>query len=684
MTKEEAKQKIRKLSSLINDHNYRYYVLSDPKISDYDFDMMLEELIKLENEYPDFFEPDSPTQRIGGYITKDFVTVKHKYPMLSLGNTYSEKEIIDFDKRVKKTIGEKFDYVCELKYDGVAIGLTYINGLLHTAVTRGDGIQGDDVCANVKTIRTIPIKLMGDDYPDEFEIRGEIFIPLNAFEKINKERINNGETAFANPRNSASGSLKMQDSSLVAKRPLECCLYNIIGEYLSYDNHYDNLQKAKKWGFKISNYIAKCNGVEEIFEFINYWNNERKNLNFDIDGVVIKVNSYALQKKLGYTAKSPRWAIAYKFKAERAITELLSISYQVGRTGAITPVANLLAVQLAGTIVRRASLHNADIMQKLDIRIGDHVFVEKGGDIIPKIIAVDLSKRQADAMPEIFINKCPECNSLLSRKEGEVHHYCLNDSDCPPQIKGKLEHFISRKAMNIESLGEGKIEILYDHNMLRTVADLYNLGFEELFGLEKTHEATENKKEKKTSFREKTVKNILNGIEESKKVPFERVLFALGIRYVGETVAKKLAYHYKNINALQSITFEELVLVDEIGEKIAESIIQYFSVERNLNLIRRLQANGLQFEVSSTSGFIIENKFNGSTFVVSGVFESLSRSEIKKLIEEYGGRNLSSISSKTNYLLAGSNMGPSKLKKAKELGIQVISEEEFKEMIGLQ
>lgn len=682
MNKEEAKERIRELTKLINEHNYRYYVLSQPSISDYDFDMLLEELINLEKEYPEFAEPDSPAQRVGGSVTKEFKTVRHKYPMLSLGNTYSEDEVIEFHKRIKKTIEEDFEYVCELKYDGVAIGLTYVDGYLKTAVTRGDGIQGDDVTTNVKTIKTIPIRLRGNGYPEDFEIRGEIFLPRAEFEKINNERIANEEVPFANPRNSASGSLKMQDSSAVAKRSLDCCLYHLLGEELPHDNHYDNLQAAKKWGFKISKYIAKCKNIDDIFEYINYWEKERSSLNFDIDGIVIKVNSYKLQNKLGYTSKSPRWAIAYKFKAERLTTKLLSIGYQVGRTGAVTPVANLEPVQLAGTTVKRASLHNADIMEKLDVRIGDHVFVEKGGDIIPKIVGVDYSKRPKNTVKSKFIESCPECNNKLRRKVGEAQHYCPNDSGCPPQIKGKLEHFISRKAMNIDSLGEGKIEILYDHGMVKNAADLYKLGFEELYGLEKTYEATEDRKEKKISFREKTVNNILKGIEESKKVSFERVLYALGIRYVGETVAKKLAYYFKNIEALMNATYEELVEVDEIGQRIAESVINYFRNYENLQLIRRLQAHGLNFEIKDEDR-ITENKLEGVSFVVSGVFDSFSRDEIKRIIDKYGGKNLSAVSSKTNYLLAGKNMGPAKLKKAVDHGVTIISEEEFKEMVGI-
>ncbi len=681
MNKEEAKNRIKELTEQIREHNYQYYVLSSPVISDYDFDMLLEELIKLEKQYPEFAKPDSPTQRVGGDITKEFKQVKHKYPMLSLGNTYSESEIKDFDTRVKKNIAEDVEYVCELKYDGLSINLIYINGFLKQAVTRGDGFQGDDVTANVKTIKSIPLKLKNNDYPEEFEMMGEIYMPRNSFERLNEERIEIGETPFANPRNAASGSLKMQDSSEVAKRHLDCILYYLFGENIPFQTHYENLMKAKQWGFKISNNIKKCKNIAEIFDFINYWDTARKNLPFNIDGVVIKVNSYEQQQKLGYTAKSPRWAIAYKFKTERVSTRLLSIDYQVGRTGSITPVANLEPVQLGGTTVKRASLHNADIIKKLDVRIGDIVYVEKGGEIIPKIVGVDISQRQKNSKPVKFIDKCPECGTTLIRKEGEANHYCPNENECPPQIKGKLEHFISRKAMNIDSLGQGKIQILYDNNLVKNIADLYDLSYEDLFGLEKIYKEVKNKKEKKISFKEKTANNILKGIESSKQVSFQRVLYSLGIRYVGETVAKKLANHYKNIDNLMNANFEELTNVEEIGEKIAESIINFFKNEKNKTIIERLKNKGLQFKIKQANDIIKKNKLNGKSFVVSGIFKNFSRDEIKKTIEENGGKNISSISSKTDFVLAGDKMGPAKKIKAEKLGIPIISEDDFLNMI---
>jgi len=676
MTTEEAKRRIKQLTEELREHNYSYYILSSPSISDYEFDKLMDELIGLENKYPEFASLDSPTQRVGGQITKEFESVVHKYPMQSLSNTYSEGDVMDFDKRVKKIITEQLEYVCELKFDGVAIGLRYINGSLSKAVTRGDGIQGDDVTTNIKTIRSVPLCLKGD-YPDDFEIRGEIFIPFEGFKKLNADREEIGLPSFANPRNSASGSLKMQDSSEVAKRPLDCFLYNVLGENLPYNNHYDNLIKAREWGLKISTYIAKCRDIDEIFEFISYWDHARKELPFDIDGIVIKVNSISQQELLGSTAKSPRWAIAYKFRAEQASTRLISIVYQVGRTGAITPVANLLPVPLAGTIVKRASLHNADIVAKLDIRIKDFVYVEKGGEIIPKIIGVDLSKRLSDSKPVDFITNCPECNTPLMRKEGEATNYCPNETGCPPQIKGRLEHFISRKAMNIDSLGEGKIEMLYDNDLVHDVADLYELTYERLFGLEKIFDATDDKKEKKISFQEKTANNILRGIENSREVPFTRVLFALGIRYVGETVAKKLAIHYNDIDLLMRADFYELMLVDEIGEKIAESIINYFRNEKNLELINRLKASGLQFKIRKEDIDHVSDILDNKSIVVSGVFTRFSRNELKKLIEDHGGRNVSGVSAKTDFLLAGVNVGPKKLEKAKELGVQIISEQEF-------
>ena len=678
---EKAKFRIDQLVEELNLHNYNYYVVDKPVISDYEFDILLKELSDLENKYPQFLLPHSPTQRVGGEIIKSFVQVKHKYPMLSLANTYSEEELKDFDNRIRKLIPDTdFEYVCELKYDGVAIGLTYINGELYQAVTRGDGTQGDDVTANVRTIKSIPLKLKGD-YPPEFEIRGEIILPHAGFEKMNAERLEIGEDAFANPRNAASGSLKMQDSKEVARRPLDCFLYFLLGENLPFASHYENLIKAREWGFKIPNYIVKCNRIEEVFDFINFWDDARKDLPFDIDGIVIKVNDYNLWQQLGFTAKSPRWAISYKFKAERVATTLLSVDFQVGRTGAVTPVANLKAVQLAGTLVKRASLHNADFISNMDIRLGDTVFVEKGGEIIPKIVGVDESKRGSEMFPFSFIENCPECGSKLFRKEGEAAYYCLNENECPPQIKGKLHHFIHRKAMNIESLGEGKIEVLFDNKLVMNVADLYELDYQQLIGLEKKI-VSEDGKTKIISFRQKTVENILKGIEASKSIAFESLLFALGIRFVGETVAKKLASHFRNIDNLMKATYEELITVDEIGDKIAGSLLEYFKEPKNIAIIERLKSKNLQFEIKENIALKLSNKLNGASFVVSGVFEKFSRDEIKNLIEQNGGKNVGSISSKTSYVLAGDKMGPEKRKKAEELSIPIISENDFITMIS--
>lgn len=679
MTKEEARQKIEKLSTEIDKHNHRYYVLSQPIIADYEFDMLLEELIKLETSFPELKKPDSPTQRVGGDITKDFRQVVHKYPMLSLGNTYSEAEILEFDQRIRKSLTENFEYVCDLKFDGVAIGLTYIDGILTQAVTRGDGNQGDDVTANVKTIRSIPLKLQGN-YPKEFEIRGEIFYPHEGFKKLNEDRIEIGESPFANPRNAASGTLKMQDSAEVAKRPLECSLYLMYGEELPHINHYDNLQEARKWGFNISNNFAICLNTAEIFEFIDDWNENRKTLPYDIDGVVIKINSLQQQKQLGFTAKSPRWAIAYKFKTERALTELLSIDYQVGRTGSITPVANLRPVLLLGTIIKRASLHNSDIIEQLDVRIGDQVYIEKGGEIIPKIVSVNLSKRKPDTKPVTYITHCPECNTELYRNEGEANHYCPNYTQCPPQIKGKLEHFISRKAMNIDSLGEGKIEILYNNGLVHDLSDLYKLTYESILGLEKTFPASEGKKIRKISFKQKTAQNIINGIEKSKEAPFEKVLFALGIRFVGEIVARNLVRHFQTIDALMMADYETLISVEDIGERIAKSIIEYFSMDANINLIKRLKEHQLNFSLTNQAN-LLSNQLEGKIFVVSGVFENYSRDRLKELIQLHGGQNTGSISAKTTYVLAGENMGPAKLSKANKLGVPIISIDEFEAMI---
>lgn len=681
MDKSTASKRIDELSKELHEHNFKYYVLSSPSISDYEFDMKLKELEKLENEFPEFTDPNSPTKRVGGDITKEFRQVKHQYPMLSLGNTYSREEVVDFINRIKKAIPGEVEYVCELKYDGVAIGLRYENGLLYMAVTRGDGEQGDDVTTNVKTIKSIPLRLQGDDYPASFEIRGEIMMPYSSFEKLNRIKAENGETPFANPRNSASGSLKMQDSAEVAKRDLDCFLYFILGENLPFDNHFDNLTAARKWGLKVPEYITRCKTIDEIFDFINHWDKARTDLEFDIDGVVIKVNSYAQQQELGTTAKSPRWAIAYKFKAEQAETKLNSIDYQVGRTGAVTPVANLEPVLLAGTTVKRASLHNADIIAKLDVRIGDTVKVEKGGEIIPKIVGVDLLKRKPGTQKVAFTQTCPECGTTLIRKEGEAAHYCPNDEGCPPQIKGKLEHFISRRAMDIDSLGEGKIELLYDKELVRNAADLYDLKFDQVLGLEKVYPADLEKKERTVSFREKTTENILKGIEASRKVPFPRLLYALGIRYVGETVARKLAEHFKSMDALMQAGFDDLVAVHEIGERIAESVINYFQKENHREMIRRLKDHELQMEIEETElpkGGVLD----GKTFVVSGVFRHFSRDGIKETIEQHGGKNVGSVSGNTDYLVAGDKMGPAKRTKAEKLGVKIISEDDFREMIG--
>ncbi len=681
MKKEEAKKRIEELSSELHRHNYQYYVLSTPAISDFEFDMKLKELEKLEAEFPDLTYSNSPTKRVGGEVTKEFRQVKHTYPMLSLGNTYSESEIVDFITRIKKIISEDVEYVCELKYDGVAIGLKYENGKLTNAVTRGDGVQGDDVTTNVKTIKSIPLQLQGEDYPNIFEIRGEVLMPHKSFEKLNQGRISRNETPFANPRNAASGSLKMLDSAAVAKRHLDCYLYFVLGEDLPFNNHYDNLVAARKWGLKVPNYIAKCKTTDEIIDFINYWDKARSQLNFDIDGVVIKVNSYAQQQQLGFTAKSPRWAISYKFKAEQVSTKLLSIHYQVGRTGAVTPVANLKPVLLAGTMVKRASLHNADIISKLDVRIGDTVFVEKGGEIIPKILGVETAVRDLFSIPVEFVRTCPECGTQLIRREGESAHYCPNEEGCPPQIKGKLEHFISRKAMNIDSLGEGKIGLLFDKNLIVNVADLYDLKYDQIFGLEKIYAADLEKKERKVSFREKATKNILKGIEASKNVSFPRVLFALGIRYVGETVAKKLTEHFQSMDALMSATYESLVDVHEIGDRIAESVINYFENENHREIINRLKQQGIKMEIEDVVG-LKSQKFEGKTFVVSGVFQNFSRNSIKEAIAENGGKNVSSVSGNTNFLVSGDKMGPAKRAKAEKSGVKIITEEEFTEMLN--
>ena len=682
MTADEAKKKITELTGEIDRHNYRYYVLSDPEITDHEFDALLHELIRLEEQFPELISPGSPTQRVGTDLTREFAQVSHKYPMLSLGNTYSTDEIADFDGRVRKLLGdEEPEYICELKFDGVAIGLTYINGKLARAVTRGDGTRGDDVTTNVKTIKSIPLNLF-NGFPEEFEIRGEIFMPRASFDKLNEEREEIGLPLFANPRNAASGSLKMQDPTEVAKRNLDSYLYFMLGDNLPADNHYQSMQKAKEWGLKISPYIVKCQTLEEIFSFIEVWNTGRKELPFDIDGIVIKVNSYRQQELLGYTAKSPRWAIAYKFKAERVSTPLLSIDYQVGRTGTVTPVANLKPVFLAGTTVKRASLHNADIIKKLDLHAGDHVFIEKGGVIIPKVISADPGHRAVNAKEIEFISHCPECGTQLERQEGEAAWYCPNDTGCPPQIKGRLEHFISRKAMNIDSLGEGKVELLYDKGLVHNVADLYDLTFDQLIGLEKVYESEDGLKERRISFREKTVNNILAGLVQSLASPFERVLYAIGIRFVGETVAKKLAFHFGTIDAIMQAGYNELKEVEEIGEKIAGSVVAFFSNPSSQEIIQRLRQKGIRFETDQTGTAIIDNLLDGKTFVISGVFQNYSREQLKEMIEKYGGKNTGSVTGKTDFLLAGEGIGPAKKKKAAELGGHIISEQEFLDMIN--
>ncbi len=665
--KKDIEKKIEELSKQIEQHNYNYYVLTKPTISDFDFDKLLEVLIQLEKEHPEFLKPDSPSQRVGGQITKNFKTVKHKSPMLSLGNTYSEEDLSDFDDRIKKILHNEYEYVCELKYDGVAIGLTYKSGILVQAVTRGDGEKGDDVTTNAKTIKSIPLKLQGNDYPEEFEIRGEIFMPRQVFEELNKEREEIGEQLMANPRNAAAGTLKMQDSAIVAKRNLDCFLYFILGDDLPFQSHYENLKAAKKWGFKISDHMKKVNDIHGVFDYINHWDEERNNLAFDTDGVVIKINSYEQQKMLGFTAKSPRWAIAYKFKTQRVATILESIVYQVGRTGAITPVANLKPVLLAGTTVKRASLHNADIIEKLDVRIGDTVFVEKGGEIIPKIVGVDESKRHTHSHKVEYITHCPECNSELIRNEDEANHYCPNALGCPPQVKGKMEHFVGRRAMNIDSLGAETIAQLFDAGLVKTIADIYELKKEDLLKLDR--------------LAEKSVNNLLEGIDVSKKVPFERVLYGIGIRHIGETTAKKLAFYFKNIDSLKNATLEQLLEVGDIGETTAQSIIDYFTDKHTVQIIEKLKSHGLQFELSDEQLTNTSDKLNGLSFVVSGVFSKFSRDDLKKAIEQNGGKNVGSISGKTSFVIAGENMGPEKHKKAEKLGVKIISEDDFIKMI---
>nr|WP_299068860.1 NAD-dependent DNA ligase LigA [uncultured Allomuricauda sp.] len=656
-------QNIESLREELRTHNYSYYVLDKPTISDYEFDIKLKELQKLEDAYPEFYDETSPTLRVGGTVTKNFQTITHEHRMYSLDNSYSKEDLEDWEKRIQRILGDvEVEFTCELKYDGASISLTYEEGKLVKAVTRGDGFQGDDVTANIKTIKSVPLQLKGD-YPPKFDIRGEIILTLEGFAKMNKERLANGEEAYMNPRNTASGSLKLQDSALVAQRPLECLLYSITGKNLDITSQYEVLDKARAWGFKVPTVAKLCKTTDEVMEFVEYWDEKRHDLPYETDGVVVKVNSLRHQEELGYTAKAPRWAMAYKFKAEQVSTVLHEITYQVGRTGAITPVANLEPVLLAGTTVKRASLHNADQIEKLDIRVGDTVFVEKGGEIIPKIIAVDFTKRPPDSAPTSYIQNCPECNTELVRKEGEAQHFCPNDTGCPTQITGRIQHFISRKAMDIEGLGGETVELLFKEGLIANYADLYTLTKEQVVPLER--------------MAEKSAENLVNGVALSKSIPFERVLFGLGIRYVGETVAKKLAKAYKNIDGLISATEEELIAVDEIGGRIAESVVQFFREPSNIEIIERLKSYRLQFSLSEEQLENQSEKLKGKTFVVSGVFESLGRTELKKLIEDNGGKVSSSISSKTSFLVAGANMGPSKKTKAEDLGVPIISEQEF-------
>lgn len=672
MTEEQARLRIEELSFSLEEHNHRYYVLNEPTISDHAFDLLLKELENLEHDFPQFAYDSSPTKRVGGDITKKFPEVVHDYPMLSLSNTYSKEEIIEWENRIRKIADGEIEYVCELKYDGVAIGIRYLNGRFDRAVTRGDGTKGEDVSANVKTIRTIPLRLNGTNFPDDFEIRGEIFYPLNKFQQLNASREAAGEPTFANPRNTASGTLKLQDSSLVAERGLDCYLYGVYSKMPVADAHFDSVKIAGNWGFKVplvaENMIARCKDVEALMEFINYWSVHRHELNFEIDGIVIKVNNYRQQEELGFTAKSPRWAIAYKFKAEEVTTKLLSVSYQVGRTGAITPVANLAPVSLAGTTVKRASLHNADQIMKLDLRIGDEVYVEKGGEIIPKITGVDHSKRTPNSTPLEFIKNCPECGSALERKVGEAQHFCPNEQGCPPQIKGRIEHFISRKAMDIEGLGSETIAQLFDAGLIKTAADLYDLEVSQVLPLER--------------MAQKSAENMISGIAASKQIPFERVLFALGIRFVGETVAKKLARKLHSIDNLAKASFEQLATIDEIGERIAQSVLNYFQDVDNLKIIERLKNAGLKFEIDQSSQAGASDKLAGKSFVISGVFERFGREELKELIELHGGKNAGSVTGKTDYLLAGDGIGPSKKEKAVKLGVQIITEQDFEQMIS--
>lgn len=663
----DSKARILELRRQLHEHNHNYYVLNSPTIGDMEFDMLMRELQDLEAANPDMYDPTSPTLRVGSDITKEFKQVQHKYPMLSLGNTYSKEEVADFFDRVKRALNEEFEICCELKFDGTSISLTYIDGKLERAVTRGDGEKGDDVTANVKTIRTVPLVLSGSGYPSEFEIRGEVLMPWVVFERLNEERAAAGEQLFANPRNAASGTLKLQDSSVVAKRSLDAYLYFLLGEELPAEGHYENLEAAKRWGFKISDTTCKCRTIDEVFAFIDRMDAERKNLPFATDGIVLKVNSLRQQRNLGYTAKSPRWAIAYKFQAESAVTRLNEVTYQVGRTGVVTPVANLDPVQLSGTVVKRASLHNADIIEKFDLHIGDMVYVEKGGEIIPKITGVDTSARFMLGEKVAFITKCPECGTPLVRYDGEAAHYCPNDSSCPPQIKGKIEHFVSREAMNIDSIGPETIEQLYNYGLIKNITDIYAIQPEDLMFLPRMGE--------------KSAMNIVNAVKASLQVPFERVLFALGIRFVGATVAKRLARAFGNIDALIAASFDELTAVDEIGERIAGAVRAFFAKEDNMLLVEKLKAAGLKFVVEDEPGVEKSDILSGQSIVISGVFTHHSRDEYKEMIERNGGKNVGSVSKSTSFILMGENMGPAKLEKAQKMGVRLVTEDEFLQML---
>lgn len=663
----DERQRILQLRKELHEHNYKYYVLNQPEISDQEFDFMMKELQELEARHEDMFDPNSPTQRVGSDINQEFTQVTHKYPMLSLANTYSQEEVADFYNSVKKGLnGEDFEICCELKYDGLSISLTYEDGKLVRGVTRGDGVHGDDVTANVKTIRSIPLVLKDGDWPKEFEIRGEILMPWNVFERLNQEREAAEEPLFANPRNAASGTLKSQNSALVASRNLDAYLYYLLGDELPGDGHYENLEKAREWGFKISEGMRKVKTLQEIYDFIDYWDTERKNLPVATDGIVLKVNSLRQQRALGYTAKNPRWAIAYKFKAERACTRLNEVTFQVGRTGAVTPVANMEPVQLAGTTVRRATLNNEDFIRSLDLHIGDYVYVEKGGEIIPKIVGVDIEQRPIIAQPVTFVTHCPECGAKLVRYEGEAAYYCPNDAGCPPQIKGRIEHFISRKAMNIDSIGPETVDDFYRHGLVRNVADLYDIEVQQING---------------DGSRQKSAEKIVNGIEASKQVPFERVVFALGIRFVGETTARLLARHFKTIDALAAASLQDLLEVEGVGEVIAKSVMTYFRNPVTMMIVERLRGYGLQMALSEEQMSSATDKLAGKSIVISGVFAHHSRDEYKQMIEQNGGKNVGSISGKTSFILAGENMGPAKLQKAEKLGIQIVDEETFLKMI---